>query len=70
MAAAGLPGAFRTSMLQSLDKAAATEIDFINGAVVRAGASRKVPTPVNKTLVAAIKGIEYRLAHAAQGATP
>ncbi|HUD32545.1 MAG TPA: 2-dehydropantoate 2-reductase, partial [Variovorax sp.] len=61
MAAEGLPAAFRTSMLQSLDKGAATEIDYINGAVVRAGRRHGVPTPVNQTLVAAIKGIERRL---------
>lgn len=57
-AAAGLPPEFRTSMLQSLDKGSLTEIDFINGAVVRAGAQYGVATPVNATLVACIKGIE------------
>ncbi|MEP6722202.1 MAG: ketopantoate reductase family protein [Variovorax sp.] len=61
MAAEGLPSEFRTSMLQSLDKGSATEIDYINGAVVRGGAKHHVPTPVNQTLVAAIKGIERRL---------
>ena len=61
MAAEGLPPEFRTSMLQSLDKGAATEIDFINGSVVREGRRRGVPTPVNETLVAAIKGIERRM---------
>jgi 2-dehydropantoate 2-reductase len=64
MAAEGLPAEFRTSMLQSLDKGSATEIDFINGAVVRAGQRRNVPTPVNEVLVAAIKGIEHRLVNA------
>ena len=39
-----------------------TEIDFINGAVVRWGARHQVPTPVNAALVACIKGIERRLA--------
>ncbi|MDB5918312.1 MAG: 2-dehydropantoate 2-reductase [Massilia sp.] len=66
MAAEGLPPEFRTSMLQSLDKGAPTEIDFINGAVVRAGARNQVPTPVNQTLVALVKGIEARLAHQSQ----
>jgi len=47
--------------LQSLEKGLKTEIDFINGAVVRYGEKCKVPTPVNRTLVAGIKGIEYRL---------
>lgn len=64
MAAEGLPAEFRTSMLQSLDKGSVTEIDFINGAVVRAGQRCNVPTPVNQTLVAGIKGIEHRMANA------
>lgn len=63
MAAEGLPPEFRTSMLQSLEKGSVTEIDFINGSVVRCGARHRVPTPVNESLVAAIKGIEYRMAH-------
>ena len=35
-----------------------TEIDFINGAVVRLGKGYGIPTPVNKTLTAAVKGLE------------
>jgi 2-dehydropantoate 2-reductase len=61
MAAEGLPYEFKTSMLQSLEKGSITEIDFINGAVVRQGERLGVPTPVNRTLVACIKGIERRL---------
>ena len=57
-AAEGLPPEFRTSMLQSLEAGSVTEIDFINGAVVRWGERCGVPTPVNQTLVACIKGIE------------
>lgn len=60
-AASGLPPEFRASMLQSLDKGALTEIDFINGAIVRAGIRIGIPTPVNATLVALIKGVERRL---------
>ena len=60
-AAAGLPDDFKTSMLQSLEKGSATEVDFINGSVVRWGERLDVPTPVNQTLVAAIKGIERAL---------
>jgi 2-dehydropantoate 2-reductase len=60
-AAAGLPPEFKTSMLQSLEKGSVTEIDFINGAVVRQGQKYGIPTPVNQTLVACIKGIEARL---------
>ncbi|BEP42559.1 ketopantoate reductase family protein [Variovorax sp. V15] len=61
MAAEGLPYEFKTSMLQSLEKGSVTEIDFINGAVVRVGRKYGMPTPVNQTLVAAIKGIERRM---------
>ena len=62
-ASEGLPEDFKPSILQSLEKGLRTEIDFINGAVVRFGAKCNVPTPVNWTLVAGIKGIEYRIAH-------
>jgi len=62
LAAEGLPKEFKTSMLQSVEKGAATEIDFINGSVVRAGIRANVPTPVNQTLVACVKGIELWLA--------
>ena len=58
LACAGLAPSFKTSMLQSLEKGTLTEIDFINGSVVRHGQRHGVPTPVNATLVACIKGIE------------
>lgn len=57
-AAEGLPDEFKPSMLQSIEKGAKTEIDFINGSVVKWGAKYNIPTPVNKALVAAVKGIE------------
>jgi 2-dehydropantoate 2-reductase len=60
-ASAGLPADFKTSMLQSLEKGSVTEIDFINGAVVRWGQRCGVSTPVNATLVACIKGVERAL---------
>lgn len=59
MASAGLPPEFKTSMLQSLQAGSLTEVDYIHGAVVRAGAACGVPTPVNATIVALVKGIEY-----------
>jgi 2-dehydropantoate 2-reductase len=65
-AASGLPPEFKASMLQSLEKGSATEVDFINGAVVRAGMKAGVPTPINATLVACVKGIE-RAARGAAG---
>lgn len=62
LAAEGLPGSFKTSMLQSLEKGSVSEIDFINGTVVRWGQRHGVPTPVNATLVACVKGIERAMA--------
>ena len=60
-ASAGLPYEFKASMLQSLEKGSVTEIDFVNGAVVLWGARLGIPTPVNQTLVACMKGIERHL---------
>ncbi|THE10512.1 ketopantoate reductase family protein [Bacillus timonensis] len=60
-AAEGLPTDFKTSTLQSLEKGSVTEIDYINGAIVRLGKMSNIPTPVNQSLVASIKGIEYKL---------
>lgn len=62
LAAEGLPADFKTSMLQSLEKDEPTEVDFINGSVVRWGARSAIPTPVNQTLLACTKGIERWLA--------
>ena len=58
LAAAGLPAEFKASMLQSIEKRAPTEVDFINGSVVRVGERVGVATPVNRALVACVKGIE------------
>lgn len=55
----GLPFGFKTSMRQDIEKGEKTEIDFINGAVVRLGEKWGVPTPVNRTLVAAVRAIEF-----------
>jgi 2-dehydropantoate 2-reductase len=60
-AAAGLPADFKASMLQSLEKGMPTEIDYVNGAVVSQGIKVGIPTPVNQTLVACVKGIERGL---------
>jgi len=54
----GLPDDFRTSILQSLERGAPTEVDVINGAVVRHGQAVGVPTPVNATLEACVEGLE------------
>lgn len=60
-AAAGLPPEFKASMLQSLEKGSITEVDYVNGSVVRWGQKCGVATPVNRTLVACLKGIERGL---------
>jgi 2-dehydropantoate 2-reductase len=48
----------RSGMLVDVLNERKTEIDFINGAIVRLGKKHGIPTPVNKTLVAAVKGKE------------
>jgi len=47
----------RSSMLVALERGRAPEIDFLNGEIVRRGASLGVPTPMNERLVASVKRI-------------
>ncbi len=46
------------SMLQDVRNKRKTEIDFINGAIVREGERLNVPTPVNRVVSSLIKAIE------------
>ena len=46
------------SMLQDVLKEKITEIDFINGAIVREGRAMGIPTPVNLTLTSLVKTIQ------------
>ena len=46
------------SMLQDVLKERITEIDFINGAIVREGRLRGIPTPVNLTLTSLVQAIQ------------
>jgi 2-dehydropantoate 2-reductase len=48
----------RSSMGQDVDKKKRTEIDAINGAVVRFGKEAGIATPVNQTLTSLIKVLE------------
>ena len=46
------------SMLQDVLKQRMTEVDFINGAIVREGIALGIPTPVNHTLTCLVKTIQ------------
>lgn len=46
------------SMLQDVLRERTTEVDFINGAVVREGKALGVPTPVNETLTALVQALQ------------
>ncbi len=50
----------RSSMGQDIDNRRRTEIDFINGGIVKEGEALGIPTPVNATLTYLIKTIEAR----------
>jgi 2-dehydropantoate 2-reductase len=49
----------RASMLQDVLAERATEVDALNGGIVRFGAEQGVPTPMNQAIAALIKGLEY-----------
>ena len=48
----------KASMLQDVEAKRQTEIDFLNGGVVRFGREHGVPTPLNDAVTALIKGVE------------
>jgi 2-dehydropantoate 2-reductase len=50
--------AARSSMLDDLERRRATEIDFLNGEIVRLGERHGVPTPVNQRIVALVRAAE------------
>jgi 2-dehydropantoate 2-reductase len=47
-----------SSMLQDVLNKRPTEIDFINGAVVREGQALGIPTPINRTLTSLVRVIQ------------
>jgi 2-dehydropantoate 2-reductase len=53
-------GQVYSSTARDLERGVRTEIDALNGFVVRRGAARGVPTPVNQSLVALVKLREGR----------
>jgi 2-dehydropantoate 2-reductase len=48
----------KASMLQDVETRRQTEIDFLNGGIVRFGREHGVPTPLNEAVTALIKGLE------------
>jgi 2-dehydropantoate 2-reductase len=57
--AALAPGKHPSSMLQDVRAKRQTEVDFMNGAIVRWGDQVGVPTPLNRALWELIKGLEH-----------
>ncbi len=56
---ANAPGKHRASMLQDVLAKRQTEVDFMNGAIVKSGAQAGVPTPLNQAMWELIKGLEH-----------
>ncbi|HXY51147.1 MAG TPA: ketopantoate reductase family protein [Terriglobales bacterium] len=56
---ADAPGRHRASMLQDVLARRSTEVDFMNGAIVRWGENSGVPTPLNRAAWELIKGLEH-----------
>jgi 2-dehydropantoate 2-reductase len=56
---ANAPGKHRASMLQDVLAKRPTEVDFMNGAIVKWGEKIGVPTPLNKAVWELIKGLEF-----------
>jgi 2-dehydropantoate 2-reductase len=48
----------KASMLQDVEARRATEVDWLNGGIARFGRELGVPTPLNDTITALIKGVE------------
>ena len=48
----------KASMLQDVQARRPTEIDYLNGGIVRFGREHGVPTPLNEAMVALVRGLE------------
>jgi 2-dehydropantoate 2-reductase len=48
----------KASMLQDVEARRPTEIDYLNGGIVRFGREHGVPTPLNEAIQALVKGVE------------
>jgi 2-dehydropantoate 2-reductase len=49
----------KASMLQDVEARRTTEIDYLNGGIVRFGLEHGVPTPLNEAIWALVKGVEH-----------
>jgi len=56
---ANAPGKHRASMLQDVLAKRQTEVDFMNGAIVKLGEKNGIPTPLNKAVWELVKGLEH-----------
>jgi len=56
---ASAPGKHRASMLQDVLAKRQTEVDFMNGAIVKWGEQTGISTPLNKAMWELIKGLEH-----------
>ncbi|MHA2495680.1 MAG: ketopantoate reductase family protein [Candidatus Hodarchaeales archaeon] len=50
----------KSSSLQSLERGRLTEIDCLNGYIIRRGVASGVDTPINRAIVEMVKEIEQR----------
>jgi 2-dehydropantoate 2-reductase len=48
----------KASMLQDVESRRETEVDYLNGGIVRFGSELGVPTPLNEAILALVKGLE------------
>jgi 2-dehydropantoate 2-reductase len=48
----------KASMLQDIEARRTTEVDYLNGGIVRFGREHGVPTPLNEAIWALVKGVE------------
>jgi 2-dehydropantoate 2-reductase len=59
----------KASMLQDVESGRRTEVDWLNGGIVRFGREHGVPTPGHETITALIHGLEAVRERARQEAT-
>jgi 2-dehydropantoate 2-reductase len=48
----------KASMLQDVEARRPTEIDYLNGGIVRFGEEHRIPTPLNRAIWSLVKGLE------------